>query len=166
MIYPRQPIFSLLVAWKIVLSLVLCLRQPAGQDQETICGTLCNATVDAAKHYPKNGSGAFNDTFAAQLVGWDKETTERTNITCGICNLLALRDLSKRLQETSAVYSSSLLQQNVQDACTWLYGAADPDRNCEDSLRFFCFWNWMDPFELLNILDDTCEANDTVRCLL
>ena len=151
----RKP-FSLPVAGKIVLALVLCLHQSAGHNQNIICKTLDDAVGAAAIH--RRSAGAFNEIITAQLLGWENETVENANILNGICNLLALRDLAEHLQDIRAAYLSNLLQQNVQDACMWLYGDPDPDRDCEDGLRYFCFRKWTDAFVLNKHLDRVCSA--------
>ena len=128
----RRP-FSPPVAWAIVLTLVLCLHQSAGQS-ETICCLLESAMTDVHEIV----GNTFDQATTAELLGWDGDAATNTDVLNGICDLLTLRDIAENVQGTGAVDLGRLLERNVQDACTWLYGGSDPD-NCETALRYFCF---------------------------
>ena len=132
----RRP-FSPPVAWAIVLTLVLCLHQSAGQS-ETIC-CLLNSTMTDVQEFEVVGD-TFDQATIAELLGWDGDAATNTDVLNGICDLLTLRDIAENVQGTGAVDLGRLLERNVQDACTWLYGygGSDPD-NCKTALRYFCF---------------------------
>ena len=150
------------VALSIVMVLVFSLHQSARGDEE-VCETLCYALSDVI-------SAGFNESAVARLLDhllhWGNDTTEQTDVLTGVCNLLVLYDLGQSLLETDVVhvYSSRLLRENLLEACRWLYGENDPDHNCEDSLRFFCFWKGTDRFKLNYLLDRGCDSKAVGDC--
>ena len=144
------------VALKIFIVLVLSLHQSAAADV-TVDEEVCNKLFDT---FCKAGRRETNREVI-QSLDWGTDTAEQTDVLEGVCNLLVLYDLSESLQETSVVhvYSSTLLKDNLREACSWLYRDCDidPDCECEDSLRFFCFWNATKPINLIKFLDNGCD---------
>ena len=71
--------------------------------------------------------------------GWQSKATDSSNrkILIGICHIVALRDLGE--YNTEAEDSSYILEQNVRDACGWVYGSTDVDIDqCKSSIRHYC----------------------------
>ena len=155
---PFQSSLSLLVMCAIVQALMMCTYSMECEDLDLECKicTHCQGLIDSslfhAFHDDYSGSPSlfsFNETFDlsntykrnAHWSGIDGEEMENiVSILDGICNLLALRDLSEHVEDASAADLGGLLQQNVQDACMWLYDTSDPNiPQCEISLRYYCF---------------------------
>lgn len=150
-IRPFQSSFSLLVMCAIVQALMTCTYSMECEDLDLECDIcthelIISSVVDAFYvDYSSSPLYSFDERFDQnnsykENANWSVIDAEEMEILDGICKLLALRDLSEHVVDASAVDLGGLLQQNVQDACKWLYDTSDPNiSQCEISLRYYCF---------------------------
>ena len=151
------------MTWKTVLALVLCLHQSASQSsgpQTTLCDILNDTRSDVEAIFEQTG---FNETRAAEELGWENYVAENTGVLNRICDLLALQGLAKHVQGTDGVDLGVLLGQVVHHACNWLYGSSYPDGDCEVSLRYFCFRKRTHYFAMNSFVDNATDKDKKCR---
>ena len=133
----------LLMMWFVLQTLTMCTCSQENADlKQSVCNRI-EVSLEGVVKDSLNSPFTFNrrlDQYKTDQ-GWNQAHSGTQNkILEGVCNLLVLRDLAEHVQGSNAVDMSSLLAQNVQDACSWLYGTSTPDiAQCEISLRYYCF---------------------------
>ena len=122
----------LFVAMGTLLILPLCGANCEGRENSTLC-----SNIFTFFHGQRLNCAGRNDIIVRE--GWNSQTTNFVYVMKGICNLVALRDLIEDIDVTDM---SSLLEQNVEGACRWLYNSADLESDifyqCKASLRHYC----------------------------
>ena len=90
---------------------------------------------------------------------WQLDEDDHAEILYGIFNLVTLRDLAKRVNETAAVDLISLLDQIVEDACRWLYNSAVPNLQlCNARLRYNHFIHMTQTNNINKIIFSTVDC--------
>ena len=136
----RAPL--LMMMWFILQTLTMCTSSQETADlKQSVCSRITVSLKGAADDFLDITDLNRRLDEYKRDQGWNPAHSGTQNeILEGVCNLLALRDLAEHVQGSNAVDMSSLLAQNVQDACSWLYSTSTPDiAQCEISLRYYCF---------------------------